>query len=94
VRPVEIGSRCQSADTGPDSGYSLVLEVSSKTNLMNPFQLEDDVQVGGTMAEGRQRSTLKMTIAKPVRQGTPYRESPAALFRHSGIDDDPGRGHR
>jgi hypothetical protein len=26
VRPVEIESRCQSADTGPDSGYSLVLE--------------------------------------------------------------------
>ena len=29
---VEIGSRCQSADT-----------VSSKTNLKRPFQLEDDV---------------------------------------------------
>jgi hypothetical protein len=26
VRPVEIGSRCQSADKGSDSGHSLVLE--------------------------------------------------------------------
>jgi hypothetical protein len=48
VRPVEIESRCQSADTGPDSGYSLVWNVSSKTNLKSPFQLEDDVQVSGS----------------------------------------------
>ena len=30
VRPVEIGSRCQLADAGSDSGYSLVLGLFEK----------------------------------------------------------------
>jgi hypothetical protein len=47
VRPVEIGSRCQAADGGSDSGYSLVFGLFEKNEWEESIQMEDDVQVSG-----------------------------------------------
>jgi hypothetical protein len=47
VRPVEIGSRCQSPDKGSDSGYGSVLECFEQNEFEESLQLEDDVQLRG-----------------------------------------------
>ena len=47
MRPVEIGSLCQSADGGSDSGHSLVLGLFEKNEWEESIQMEDDVQVSG-----------------------------------------------
>jgi hypothetical protein len=51
VRPVKIGSRCQSADAGFDTTCSLVLGLFEKNDWEESIQMEDDVQVRGAWSQ-------------------------------------------